>query len=947
MSFGGVIRYAASPSTNPSGLGGKANVIWHCDMSSDRVYELSISDLGVVRSANSPGSYPNGIGGTASKIWHCDSGECKVYELSTTDLGVVRSAAPTYYPDGIGGGSDVVWHLSWNEGYTVYRVHELSISDFSIVRSGSAPTEGCCKIGGNSNVIWVSSYDSERVYELSTTDFGVVRSVASPTNNPTGIGGDVDTLWYLHNLPYPPTEPDRVYELDAAASPPPTAPTDLMCNGQTNPVDVIPSYFSAIYHGGYTGKHYQVQVNKQSNFAGAMMWDSGKTSMSDVSDGQRCDNISYDGQALSLNKIKYYWRIKFWDSEGDASPWSSAANFTMAGSGVGEVGAGPWEEDVLEPTGEAKVEIPRRSGQWTTLDDVMRIHSNITKNPLDKLEIAQAEVICSNIDKHFNSFEEASSWYKSLEGYAVQLSVGCKVGGIPISRKLFTGIISAVDADRINQTAEIRVVDFLDYFGRVTIEQTPVWQNISLTQLYKNLVELTFPDWEEGVDYFVEDLGDITVEAIGYEKLNLLSELKHIAESRGKRIFTDVNGKLVCRSRDLEGEAWDIRNNYNLEDVRERRDIDNVFNWMVVHARPHEIKKDIDPPGKVGGFTATPGDAKIDLSWSNPTDDDFEKVRIQYSKTGYPPDRNDGTNIYEGTGESKSHTGLTNGQRYYYSAFTVDDVGNWSEAARASAVAGIGGGTWEDETLPSTVINFTAIPEHSKIVLSWNNPKLANFKITCIRYDHGPTAGYPGSPTEGDACYSGTLESHAHVNLKNGERYYYSAFVQNTDGRWSPARFASAIPAGVGDKGSLEEVTDTETISGGGCLGDQRDVPPDWIVYWGCFYWGTNGYSSKRLSFSKRGSASNWLKFKIEWDIYNWMSSGEPCPKHKSIRERRIGINEDLSLNFDQNCGIAQVSVSKISESSTGLSVQFKIVYTGPKRVGWHFEIKLTLEGRA
>ncbi len=777
MAFGDVIRYAASPGGNPSGLGGKANIIWHCDASEDKVYELSISDLSVIRSAASPGTFPNGIGGTTTKIWHCDaSGDCKVYELSTSDLSVVRSAEPVFYPDSIGGGNDKIWNLAWDEAYEVYTVHELSTSDFSVVRTGTPPTEGSCKIGGDASIIWLSSISSAKVYELLTTDFSVDKSADSPTNNPTGIGGDPNTLWYLHNKPFPVTQPDRVYELDYGAPPqPPIAPTELLCNGQTNPIDVAPQYFSAIYNDPNSGDiadYYRLQVNKSSDFTGQMLWDSGKMAMSDVTEGQRCSNLNYNGQALSLNKIQYFWRIKFWDDEGNEGAWSAigATHFTMAGSGTGEMGAGPWEEDVLEPTGEAKVEIPRRSGQWTTLDDVMRIHTSVNKNPLDAIEIAQAEVTCSNIDKHFNSFEEASDWYKSLEGYAVQLSVGCKVGGTPISEKLFTGIISSVGAVRLSRIAEIRVVDFLDYFGRVTIEATPIWQNISLTQLYKNLVELAFSEWVEGIDYFVEDLGDITVPAVCYEKLNLLSELKHIAECRGMRIFTDVNGKLVCRSRNLEGEPWDIKYDYNLEDVQERRDINKVYNWIIVHARPHEIGyeptsetpgtvepgvpvlgPDVTPPGKIAGFTATPKDQGYDLTWSNPWNADFELVRIlsnSSASTGaqYPLFPEYKAPTYEGTGESFSKGSIANGQRIFFSAFTKDTTGNWSEAAHASCVVGAGGGQWEDNTGTSSVSAFRAEPESGRIILTWRNPSVANFDKVVVRRS---TTSYPTTPTSG------------------------------------------------------------------------------------------------------------------------------------------------------------------------------------------------------
>ena len=80
------------------------SVIWHCEISNDRIYELSTTDFSAVRNAAGPGLNPTGIGGAADVIWHCDANVNNVYELSTTDFSVVRSAnSPTGSPQGIGG----------------------------------------------------------------------------------------------------------------------------------------------------------------------------------------------------------------------------------------------------------------------------------------------------------------------------------------------------------------------------------------------------------------------------------------------------------------------------------------------------------------------------------------------------------------------------------------------------------------------------------------------------------------------------------------------------------------------------------------------------------------------------------------------------------------------------------------------------------------------------
>jgi len=113
----------------------------------------------------------------------------------------------------------------------------------------------------------------------------------------------------------------------------PTAPTDLLTEGETNPTDITDTTpeFSAIYNdpdSDDTSSDYEIEVNTASNFSGTVMWDSEKTGMTTTNQGDRSPDISYAGDTLSTETI-YYWRIKFWDSNDNESPWASTANFTI------------------------------------------------------------------------------------------------------------------------------------------------------------------------------------------------------------------------------------------------------------------------------------------------------------------------------------------------------------------------------------------------------------------------------------------------------------------------------------------------------------------------------------------------------------------------------------------------------------------------------------------
>jgi len=117
----------------------------------------------------------------------------------------------------------------------------------------------------------------------------------------------------------------------------PNAPSSLQTNSLTNPTQVttLQPEFSAIFTDSDTSDlatHYQIQVNTNSSFTGTTMWNSGYIQLLEkdrVENGQRSIPIAYNGTALSLNGVTYYWRIRFIDTPGTESPWSSTATFKM------------------------------------------------------------------------------------------------------------------------------------------------------------------------------------------------------------------------------------------------------------------------------------------------------------------------------------------------------------------------------------------------------------------------------------------------------------------------------------------------------------------------------------------------------------------------------------------------------------------------------------------
>ncbi len=91
---------------------------------------------------------------------------------------------------------------------------------------------------------------------------------------------------------------------------------------------------------------------------------------------------------------------------------------------------------------------------------------------------------------------------------------------------------------------------------------------------------------------------------------------------------------------------------------------------------------DTFPPQNVGNLRAVLEGNDIVLTWQNPPDNDFQKVRVQKSDSFYPVDIADGFLLYEGEDESVRDLGAgVLGARLYYSVFSYDELGNISSGA--------------------------------------------------------------------------------------------------------------------------------------------------------------------------------------------------------------------------------------------------------------------------
>lgn len=201
---------------------------------------------------------------------------------------------------------------------------------------------------------------------------------------------------------------------------------------------------------------------------------------------------------------------------------------------------------------------------------------------------------------------------------------------------------------------------------------------------------------------------------------------------------------------------------------------------------------DTIPPGPVTNLSATPGDGQVALTWVNPASD-YAKTRVlrstsSFATTATPTGGQ--TQVFDAAGTAVTDTGLTNGQRCYYTAFACDAAGNWSVPATIMATPTAP----PDTTPPGPVTRLAAYPGNRQAALAWSNPATDYAATRILR----STAGFATAPTATatqSQVYEGTARTLAQTGLVNARTYYYTAFARDAAGNWSSRAIVTARPA--------------------------------------------------------------------------------------------------------------------------------------------------------
>ena len=258
---------------------------------------------------------------------------------------------------------------------------------------------------------------------------------------------------------------------------------------------------------------------------------------------------------------------------------------------------------------------------------------------------------------------------------------------------------------------------------------------------------------------------------------------------------------------------------------------------------------DAVPPGTVTAFSTEPGDSTLLLRWTGPGDADYEGTLIRFSTESAPLGPTEGSPVPNGESgifygdpaapDSFAHTGVDNGEAYYYTAFTFDERPNYSIGVSAS-------GTPADFVAPGPPADFTATAADTTVTLRWANPADSDYDHTLIRYSN---SSYPADHLDGYAVENGSggefhgvaagVDSFIHSGLDNGETYFYAAFaVDEVPNHSTPAQ-AGAVPE---DRLSPAPVTALGASAGDGSIRIRWTAPGDPDLDGVAIRYSTEGY---------------------------------------------------------------------------------------------------------
>ncbi len=209
------------------------------------------------------------------------------------------------------------------------------------------------------------------------------------------------------------------------------------------------------------------------------------------------------------------------------------------------------------------------------------------------------------------------------------------------------------------------------------------------------------------------------------------------------------------------------------------------------------FSEDTTPPGAVTALAVEAGDGQVTLTWTDPSDNDFSGVALDWSPGGADP-----VDIAAGV-QTAVVDELTNGTEYRFALAATDTSGNRSTEAEITAtpVAPAPNDdptnddpTNDDPAAPPPPTDVSASAGEGTVTLSWTDPASGEFES--IRITWGPGNGGPTAIAKG-------VETGEITGLANGTEYTFSVATVDAGGNQSEAVAATATPLAASPSGPI------------------------------------------------------------------------------------------------------------------------------------------------
>ncbi|MFN7161210.1 MAG: S-layer homology domain-containing protein [Candidatus Gracilibacteria bacterium] len=299
-----------------------------------------------------------------------------------------------------------------------------------------------------------------------------------------------------------------------AVSNPPSAPSLLFANEQTigsqlgasNPITLGDGalVFSAQYNdpnGADTANKYQIQIATDSGFT-QIVHDSGNTgvSMANVTQGARSADLTA-ASFTPTEGVRYYWRIKFFDQDGNAGDFSTESAFfenpapippvvvppapSVGGGGGGYTSTPSMPAPVLPPVNSntnnspAPVDTPVKTPDAPSKPSAPTVPTTPTvptvpRTPLDAASVTRLLRLSSSIpaEKSICAMNSASPVYKDVTSADLSLFIDAlQKKGVVFDTS--EGNFHA--ADKINRSEMLRIVvqGSCEFFEKLKLSEAP------------------------------------------------------------------------------------------------------------------------------------------------------------------------------------------------------------------------------------------------------------------------------------------------------------------------------------------------------------------------------------------------------------------------------------------------------------------------------------------